>query len=146
MVTMYHPRGHSNVRPLEFNGPFVHPDDARGKARIGINGGATLETCRPLPDLFLTREEWAVIGRAMKWSAVEPPKCPDNHRLAFWFTPEAVREHIAGDEGVSEDEACPDVTDDELSEAARGVVSDPSDLFWTWFDNAMHTILDDARR
>jgi len=64
-------KGHSNVRLEEFTTPPHCPE----KALIGLVGGATLQTCRPLPPLALTRQEWEEIGRKMGWLDAGPRTC-----------------------------------------------------------------------
>jgi len=64
-------QGHSNVRLEEFTTPPHCPE----KAQIGLAGGASPQTCRSLPPLVLTREEWEEIGRKMGWLDSGPRTC-----------------------------------------------------------------------
>lgn len=57
---MSKPRGHSNVAG------DARPDNEW--ARIPITGGADVSTVRPLPPLYLSEQEWQVIGRIMGWT------------------------------------------------------------------------------
>lgn len=70
---MFHkkPRGHSNVYANETT-QWPHP--AEDKACVPLVGGARLETCRPLPPLALSREEWEEIGIRMGWRVRRPAK------------------------------------------------------------------------
>ena len=57
------PRGHSNVYADETEPYPTHPE----KACVPLIGGSRVDTCRPLPPLALSREEWEEIGRRMGW-------------------------------------------------------------------------------
>jgi len=63
MFGHYKPRGHSNIYPNETTPYPTNP----GTASIPLVGGSRVDTCRPLPPLALSREEWEEIGRRMGW-------------------------------------------------------------------------------
>lgn len=56
-------RGHSNVNAAKTE-PW--PDNPE-KARIPLEGGASVYTVRELPPLALGKSEWEEIGRRMGW-------------------------------------------------------------------------------
>lgn len=58
------PRGHSNVHASKTE-PWP---DIPDKARIPIEGGASVYTVKPLPPLAIDKDEWLEIGRKMKWT------------------------------------------------------------------------------
>lgn len=64
------PRGHSNLYPDE----TVPCDTCPEKASIPMVGGAYVWSCKPLPPLALSREEWEEIGRRMGWIGKKPRK------------------------------------------------------------------------
>lgn len=57
------PKGHSNAQADQ---AAPYPTNTE-KARIPIEGGASPYKVKALPPLALSREEWATIGRNMKW-------------------------------------------------------------------------------
>lgn len=57
------PRGHSNAYADEAE-PWP---DLPEKARVPLSGGSRVDTCRALPPLALSREEWEEIGVRMGW-------------------------------------------------------------------------------
>lgn len=74
---MANPRGHSNVK-LEGIRQHEVVSDA---IMIPIEGGATLQTVRPLPTLALRRNEWKAIGDRMNWW--QSP--PDTNGGSLWI-------------------------------------------------------------
>lgn len=82
------------------------------------------------PHLILCQECEATV-----WEAKAPtPPCGDDHNLAVWLTPDAVRQHLEGHD-ASDD--CGDrvalLTDAELAEAAGYFVTD-LDTVWRNYD------------
>jgi hypothetical protein len=63
MTTRHRPRGHSNAYAEETEPYPSNPS----RASIPLAGGSTVYTCKPLPALSLSREEWEEIGRRMGW-------------------------------------------------------------------------------
>jgi len=57
------PRGHSNVYAEETEPYPTFPE----KAMIPMIDGAHVDTCRLLPPLALSKQEWETIGRKMGW-------------------------------------------------------------------------------
>lgn len=58
-------RGHSNVVYLKEMKPYpTNPT----RWLIPIQGGASVESVKPLPDLSLNKEEWLEIGRKAGWT------------------------------------------------------------------------------
>jgi len=62
-MKMSSPRGHSNAHVDQISRWDSRPD----KAKIPMEGGASVHTVKSLPPLALDREEWKTIGRAMGW-------------------------------------------------------------------------------
>jgi len=65
--------------------------------------------------------------------------CPDDHNLAVWYTPSAVREHLENHE--EPEPRLAEVTDADLADAASAILGN-NDSLWDQFDNDCHLILD----
>jgi hypothetical protein len=59
------PRGHSNLYADE-TAPWTGEGDP-SKACIPMLGGGRVDTCKPLPPLALSKDEWSIIGIKMGW-------------------------------------------------------------------------------
>jgi len=90
-------RGHSNVYPQT-----TKLDEVSGRAMIEMRGGATVYSCKDLPPLALSREEWVAIGEAMNWigdpnsddSYISGALHKENMRRAVAFTAFAERKAV----------------------------------------------------
>lgn len=74
-----------------------------------------------------------------------PATCGDDHGLAVWFTPDAVREHFQEGDDPTVDDRLAAVTDDDLAGAAGNALLSFDDL-WRVFDEMTGYILDEAER
>lgn len=68
--------------------------------------------------------------------------CGDDHGLAVWFTPDAIKQHF--ESGDAEDEAIQAMPDELLAEAAHAAMD--NDLLWRIVGDMMQDIVEDAKK
>ena len=57
-------RGHTNVVNMD----EAKIDELSRRLMIPLEGGASVDTCKELPPLALSKEEWVTIGRKAGWN------------------------------------------------------------------------------